>query len=102
MLRQLFLPDGVHTVLEALKQLEVIVGAPVTIAGFARFQAGESVGDVAGSALAGDLEWSFGNAWAEEIPTSVFDLHGVRIFEAQASGPVLRNDRNAVDLLNTA
>ena len=30
-----------------------------------------------------------------------YDLHGLRIFECGVEGPILRNDRDAVELINT-
>ena len=36
------------------------------------------------------------------MPDTSYDLHGVRVFECAAEGPLIRNDRDAADLINTA
>src|ERR1022692_1295017 len=36
------------------------------------------------------------------MPDRSYDLHGIRIFECAAEGPLLRSDRDAADLLPTA
>jgi hypothetical protein len=36
------------------------------------------------------------------MPDTSYDLHGVRVFECAAEGALIRNDRDAANLVNTA
>ena len=36
------------------------------------------------------------------MPDASYDLHGVRVFECAAEGVLIRNDRDAADIINTA
>lgn len=94
--------DPTRTVGEVLKSAEQAAGVPITLTGFHRFQAGEVLADFRSAGLADEIEWSFGNAWAEEVPSEVYTLGDVVVFQCAPTGPALRNDRDVVDLLSAA
>ncbi|EKF19384.1 translation elongation factor Ts [Nitratireductor pacificus] len=99
LLHQPFLFDPGVTVAEALADA---AGDQARVDGFVCFRVGEDAAHDARVAQAAAFEWTFGNDWSSEAPAHIREVGEVRIFEVSPNGPKLRDDRDAVDLINAA
>ncbi|UIJ44918.1 translation elongation factor Ts [Sphingomonas cannabina] len=97
--RQRFLLDPSMTVAE---YLVTEVGPEALVEGFVCFRVGEDAAHDARVAEAAEFEWTFGNDWSDERPSKLTAVGDERVFVISPSGPKLRDDRDAVDLINAA
>ncbi|RCS25697.1 translation elongation factor Ts [Phyllobacterium salinisoli] len=99
LLRQQYLLEPSRTVAEALL---CAAGPAAYIEDFVCYRVGEDAAHDARVAQAAEFEWTFGNDWSNERPARMTVLGEDRIFEVSPTGPRLRDDRDAVDLINAA
>jgi hypothetical protein len=99
LVRQRYLLAPEITVAEVLA---TEAGANARVEGFVCFRVGEDASHDTRVAQAVELEWTFGNDWSSEAPARVVETGETRVFAVSPSGPKLRDDRDAVDLINTA
>ncbi len=99
LLRQRHLLAPEFTVAEVLA---TEAGANSRVEGFLCFRVGEDASHDARVAQAVELEWTFGNDWSSETPLRLVEAGEIKVFEVRPSGPKLRDDRDAVDLINAA
>jgi hypothetical protein len=99
LLRQRHLLAPEFTVAEVLA---TEAGANARVEGFLCFRVGEDASHDARVAQAVELEWTFGNDWSSETPLRLVEAGEIKVFEVRQSGPKLRDDRDAVDLINAA
>ncbi|MBG6118621.1 MULTISPECIES: translation elongation factor Ts [unclassified Sphingobium] len=97
--RQRYLLDPSMTVAEFLA---AEAGSDAHIEGFVCFRIGEDAAHDARVAEAAEFEWTFGNDWSDERPSKLTAIGNERVFEISLRGPKLRDDRDAVDLINAA
>lgn len=99
LVRQRYLLAPEITVAEVLA---TEAGANAHVQGFLCFRVGEDASHDARVAQAVELEWTFGNDWSSEAPASLVEAGGATVFEVSRAGAKLRDDRDAVDLINAA
>lgn len=97
--RQRYLLDPSMTVAEVLA---AEAGADAQVESFVCFRIGEDAAHDARVAEAAEFEWTFGNDWSDERPAKLIAVGNECIFEISPRGPKLRDDRDAVDLINAA
>jgi elongation factor Ts len=97
--RQRYLLEPSMTVAE---YLAAEAGSDTYVEGFVCFRIGEDAAHDARVAEAAEFEWTFGNDWSDERPSKLVAIGNERIFEISPHGPKLRDDRDAVDLINAA
>lgn len=99
LLRQPYIVDPGTTVAD---MMGAVTGTATRVEGFVRLRVGEDAAHDAVVAQAAELEWTFGNDWSNEIPSGLLEVGEIRVFQVSPLGPRLRDDRDAVDLINAA